>query len=249
LSEIGDLFWRLVDFFLHLDRHLQYLLAQYGNWTYLVLVGIVFCETGLVVTPFLPGDSLLFAAGAFAALGLLDLRWLLVLLTAAAIAGDSVNYWTGKALGPRLARGKGFRLIRQQHLERTHAYFERYGGRTILIARFVPIVRTIAPFVAGVGTMTYRRFMAYNVVGGVLWVASCTLAGYFFGNLPVVRDNFTLVILGIVAVSLVPGLIEVLRARRERNRADARVAAVVPEHPALPAPPAAGYEAAPAPEP
>lgn len=221
MADLFDWFLSLADAFLHIDRHLQVWLDQYGAWTLLLLAVVVFLETGVVVTPFLPGDSLLFTAGAFAATGALELGWVLVLLTAAAIAGDSVNYWIGKSLGPRMARGQGFRFIRQEHLDRTHRYFERYGGRTIVIARFVPIVRTLAPFVAGVGTMTYRRFMAYNVVGGMAWVVICTLAGYLFGNLPVVRDNFTLVILGIIAVSLLPGLFEIWRSRRSRSPASA----------------------------
>jgi membrane-associated protein len=177
----------------------------------------------LVVTPFLPGDSLLFACGAFAATGSFNLAWLMALLTVAAILGDTVNYWIGWASGPKLAREGKLRFVKQSHLDKTHAFFERYGGKTIIIARFVPIVRTFAPFVAGVGSMSYGRFMAYNVVGGIGWVVTCTLAGYFFGNLPVVRDNFSLVILGIIAVSLLPAVIEIARAwiARRRNRAGA----------------------------
>lgn len=212
------------DFFLHLDKHLGEIITQYGTSTYLILFAIVFCETGLVVTPFLPGDSLLFAAGAFAALGSLSLFWLIVLLTIAAILGDTVNYWIGHAIGPRLAAGQRFRLINPKHLERTHEFYERYGGKTIVIARFVPIVRTFAPFVAGVGQMSYGRFMSYNIFGGILWVVVCTVAGYFFGNLPVVKENFSLVILVIIAISLLPMVIELLLAWR-RNRA-ARAAAL-----------------------
>jgi membrane-associated protein len=213
-----DLLHQLVDFILHLDRHLSEIIRDYGVWTYLLLFLIVFCETGLVVTPFLPGDSLLFAAGAFAGLGALDLWLTLLLLTVAAIAGDTVNYWMGHLLGPRLFRGEKVRFLNPKHLERTHAFFERYGGKTIVIARFVPIVRTFAPFVAGVGSMTYRRFFLYNVVGGVLWVATCVLAGYWFGNIPVVKENFTLVILGIIVVSILPALFEVMRHRAQARR-------------------------------
>ncbi len=209
----------LLDLFLHLDRHLEGIIASYGGWTYLILFLIVFCETGLVVTPFLPGDSLLFAVGAFAALELLDLKLAFVLLVAAAILGDTVNYWVGRALGPRIVAGQKLRFIRQEHLDRTHAFFERYGGKTIIIARFVPIVRTFAPFVAGIGTMTYGRFMSYNVVGGIAWVAICVAGGYFFGNLPWVRDNFSLVALGIIAISLLPGVVEYLRHRRAAKAA------------------------------
>jgi membrane-associated protein len=209
-----DLLHQFVDIFLHLDKHLGQVIADYGTWTYLILFAIVFCETGLVVTPFLPGDSLLFAAGAFAALGSLSTLWLIVLLTVAAILGDTVNYWVGHFLGPRLSAGERFRLINPKHLERAHEFYERYGGKTIILARFVPIVRTFAPFVAGVGRMSYGRFMSYNVIGGVLWVSICVVAGYFFGNLAVVRDNFSLVILAIIGISVLPMLFEIVRARR-----------------------------------
>jgi membrane-associated protein len=213
-----ELLRQAVDLFLHLDEHLRSILEAYGGWTYAILFTVVFCETGLVVTPFLPGDSLLFAVGTFAAAGALDLWWSMLLLTAAAILGDTVNYWVGYALGPKLQREGKLRFVKREHLERTHRFYEKYGGKTIIIARFVPIVRTLAPFVAGVGSMTYGRFMSYNVIGGVAWVLLCTLGGYFFGNLPVVQDNFSLVILGIIAVSLLPGLFEIWRARRSRRR-------------------------------
>lgn len=209
----------LIDFILHLDKHLQEIIATYGGWTYLILFAIVFCETGLVVTPFLPGDSLLFAAGAFAALGALDLGLLMLLLIIAAVLGDTANYWIGHYLAPRLADGKRLRFIKQEHLDRTHQFFETYGGKTIIIARFVPIVRTFAPFVAGIGAMTYSRFMAYNVVGAVLWVLICSVAGYFFGNLPFVQNNFSLVILAIIVISVLPGVVEILRARAASRRA------------------------------
>ncbi len=207
----------LIDLFLHLDKHLAELAASYGGWTYGILFLIVFCETGLVVTPFLPGDSLLFAVGALAAIDVLDWKLATVLLIVAAILGDTVNYWVGRKLAPRLVAGEKIRFIRQQHLDKTHEFFERYGGKTIIIARFVPIVRTFAPFVAGVGAMTYRRFMSYNVIGGVVWVVSCMAAGYFFGNLPIVRDNFSLVVLGIIGVSLLPAVVEIVRHKMAKK--------------------------------
>jgi membrane-associated protein len=210
---------QLIDIFLHLDVHLRRILEQYGTWTYLILFLIVFCETGLVVTPFLPGDSLLFAAGAFAALGSLSLPMLLVLLAGAAILGDTVNYWVGHFLGARLLAAKRIRVVRPEHLAYTHEFFEKYGGKTIIFARFVPIVRTLAPFVAGLGTMSYGRFMSYNVIGGAAWVLICTVAGYLFGNVPFVQHNFSLVVLAIIVLSLVPGIWELYRARSLRRRA------------------------------
>jgi membrane-associated protein len=208
-----DLLKKLVDLFLHLDTHLSQVIAQYGTGTYLILFLIVFCETGLVVTPFLPGDSLLFAAGTFAALGQLDLWLMILLLAAAAVLGDTVNYWVGAAIGPRAFSGE-LRLLKKEHLDRTRAFYEKHGGKTIILARFVPIVRTFAPFVAGVGAMSYRHFLLYNIAGAVLWVGLLVPAGYFFGNIPVVRDNFTIVILAIVAISVMPVVVEALRGRR-----------------------------------
>jgi membrane-associated protein len=210
-----DLLPRIIDLFLHLDQHLGQLISQYGTWTHLILFLIVFCETGLVVTPFLPGDSLLFAAGTFAALGALDLWLVILLLIIAAIAGDTVNYWIGAYIGPRAFRGD-IRFLRKEYLDRTHAFYEKHGGKTIIMARFVPIIRTFAPFVAGVGAMSYPRFITYNVVGAVLWVGLFVLGGYFFGNISVVRENFTLVILAIIAISVLPIVVEALRARRRR---------------------------------
>ena len=208
-----DLLKQFADLFLHLDQHLSQVIAAYGGWTYLILFVIVFCETGLVVTPFLPGDSLLFAGGTFAALGALDVRLMILLLVAAAVLGDTVNYWVGAAVGPRAFSGE-LRFLKQAHLDRTRAFYARHGGKTIILARFVPIVRTFAPFVAGVGTMTYPRFLLYNVVGAVLWVGLLVPAGFFFGNIPVVRENFTLVILAIVALSVMPIAVEAVRGRR-----------------------------------
>ena len=208
----------VIELFLKLDKHLEKLTADYGGWTYAILFAIVFCETGLVVTPFLPGDSLLFAAGAIASLGTLDIGLLLVLLTVAAVLGDTVNYHLGKYLGPKVLRGEKSWLFNRKHLDRTHEFFERYGGKTIIIARFVPIVRTFAPFVAGVGSMSYRRFLAYNVIGGVIWVVGFTLAGYWFGQWPAVKRNFGLVIIGIIVISVLPAVFEFFRAKAESRR-------------------------------
>lgn len=204
----------LLDLFLHLDVHLQTVIQHYGLWTYVILFLIIFCETGLVVTPILPGDSLLFAAGAFAASGALDLTTLLGLLSVAAILGDAVNYTIGHFMGPKVFTQEDSRIFKKEYLERTHQFYETYGGKTIIIARFVPIVRTFAPFVAGVGSMTYWRFASYNVVGGILWITICTVAGYLFGNIPIVKQNFTLVIFAIIFISILPGLIEYLRQRQ-----------------------------------
>ncbi|BAK76119.1 DedA family protein [Pseudogulbenkiania sp. NH8B] len=203
----------LLDFVLHIDRHLAVLVAQYGPWIYLILFLIVFCETGLVVTPVLPGDSLLFVAGTLAATGGMNAHALVVTLIAAAVLGDSVNYTIGRRLGLSLM-ARFPRLLKQQYLDKTHAFYERHGGKTIILARFVPIVRTFAPFVAGAGAMSYRRFFAYNIIGGVLWVASFTYAGYLFGNLPVVKSNLEYLIFGIIFVSLLPGLVEIWRHKR-----------------------------------
>ena len=215
-----EFFKKLLDYVLHLNTHLDALVLQYGMWVYAILFLIVFCETGLVVTPFLPGDSLLFAVGALAAGGKLDIWLAMFTLLIAAIIGDKVNYGIGRFAGRQLAE-KFPRLIKKKHLDRTHAFYERYGGKTIIIARFVPIVRTFAPFVAGFGTMTYPRFMAFNVVGALLWVGLIVPAGYLFGNLPVVKNNFGLVVLGIIVVSMLPMVFEIVREwlRQRKNRA------------------------------
>ncbi|HSU83548.1 MAG TPA: DedA family protein [Thermoanaerobaculia bacterium] len=210
----------LLDFVLHLDKHLSPIIHEYGAWTYLLLFAIVFCETGLVVTPFLPGDSLLFAAGAFAANGSLSVWVLAAALIAAAILGDTANYWIGHFLGHRLLNARR-RVIKPEHLAYTHEFFEKYGGKTVIIARFVPIVRTFAPFVAGLGSMSYGRFMSYNVIGGTAWVLLCTFAGYWFGNLPFVQKNFSLVVLMIIFLSLLPAVWEVVQARRRARRSPA----------------------------
>jgi membrane-associated protein len=202
-------------------------IQSYGTWTYGLLFLIVFLETGLVVTPFLPGDSLLFAAGSFAAIEatvgghVLSLGLLLVLLSTAAILGDTVNYAIGHYLGPKVFHYEKSRLFNPEHLRRTHAFYEKYGGKTIIIARFVPIIRTFAPFIAGIGAMSYLRFLAYNVVGGLAWVAVCLFSGYFFGNLPFVRKNFSLVIIAIIVISVLPAVFEYLRHRAEARQAKA----------------------------
>jgi len=202
-----------LDLFLHIDRHLSEIIAQYGTWTYAILTAVVFCETGLVVTPFLPGDSLLFAAGALSALGSLDPRLLNLLLFVAVLAGDNLNYWIGRGIGPR-AFTEDSRFFRKAHLDRTHAFFERHGGKTVILARFIPILRTFTPFVAGIGAMTYRRFLAYSVAGGAVWVTAFIWAGYYFGNLPIVRANFGLVVLAIIGLSVLPIVFGILGERR-----------------------------------
>lgn len=213
---LSDLF----SLFLHLDRHLAELAGQYGSWIYGILFLIVFCETGLVVTPFLPGDSLLFAAGSLAAIGSMNIHLLFLLMAAAAILGNTVNYTVGRLLGEK-AFTPNARILKQDYLHRTHRFFERHGGKTIVITRFVPLVRTFAPFVAGAGGMSYGRFQAYNVAGGIVWTASFLYGGYFFGNLPVVKQNFSLVILAIIVLSLMPGVIEYWRHRRAGSDAAA----------------------------
>ena len=210
--ELLAFFW---DLLVHLDRHLGELVAQFGPWIYAILFAIIFCETGLVVTPFLPGDSLLFVAGGLAALGGMNVHLLVVLLVAAAILGDAVNYAVGRSLGRPLFTDRASRFPNPKHLERAHAFYERHGGKAIVIARFVPIVRTYVPFVAGMAEMSYPRFAFYNVAGALLWVVSLCYAGYFFGNLPWVKENLTLFIFGIIGVSLLPIVWAAVRARLE----------------------------------
>jgi membrane-associated protein len=209
-----ELLKSLIDILLHLDVHLDLVIRSYGFWTYGILFLIIFLETGLVVTPFLPGDSLLFAAGTFAALGSLDVVWVIILLSIAAVAGDTVNYWIGHASGPKVFSKEKSRLFNKEYLHRTHQFYEKYGGKTIIIARFVPIIRTFAPFVAGIGSMTYGRFIAYNVVGGIGWVIILVLGGYFFGNIPIIKRNFSFAIAAIIFLSILPGIIEFLRHRK-----------------------------------
>ncbi|MEO8224252.1 MAG: DedA family protein [Gammaproteobacteria bacterium] len=207
-----ELIPQFIDFVLHLNVHLDELVSSYGVWVYAILFLIIFCETGLVVLPFLPGDSLLFAAGAVAASGRLDILALCSLLIAAAVLGNAVNYWVGRLAGAEMQR-RFPRLIKPQHLARTRAYFERFGGKTIVIARFVPIVRTIAPFAAGVGEMPHLRFQGYSIAGSLLWVLLLVPAGYFFANVPVVKENFSVVIIGIIIVSILPAIVEFVRER------------------------------------
>ena len=201
-----------VDVVLHLDVHLLALTQQYGVWVYAILFLIIYCETGLVITPFLPGDSLLFVAGALCGMGALQLEWLVPLLILAAFSGDNTNYWIGRLAGiPLLKRAN--RLIKREHLDKTHAFYEKHGGKTIIFARFLPIVRTFAPFVAGIGLMRYRLFVLFSALGSVLWIGSLSVAGYFFGNIPVVKDNLTAIILGIIVLSLLPAFREAIRRR------------------------------------
>lgn len=209
-----DLIMYLIDLFLHLDKYLPQVVQTYGAWTYAILFAIIFMETGLVVTPFLPGDSLLFAAGAVAAIGGLNVHGLFVLVAVAAILGDTANYWIGHKVGPRAFSGN-VRFLKKEYLDRTHQFYEKYGGKAIVLARFVPIVRTFAPFVAGVGSMTYSHFILYNVFGGIVWAALFTYMGYFFGNLPFIKSNFEFVIIAIILISLMPAVIEYLRNRNK----------------------------------
>jgi membrane-associated protein len=208
-----DLLTAFIDIVLHLDAHLLKLTAEYGVWVYAILFLIIFCETGLVVTPFLPGDSLLFVAGALCGMGALQLEWLIPLLILAAFSGDNTNYWIGRLVGMKLLKRTNG-LIKREHIDKTHAFYEKHGGKTIIFARFLPIVRTFAPFVAGIGLMRYRLFMLYSALGSVAWIAGLTVAGFLFGNIPLVKDNLTLIILGIIVLSILPALGEVIRHHR-----------------------------------
>ena len=208
----------LFDIFMHLDRHLGSVIQDYGIWTYLILFLIIFCETGLVVTPILPGDSLLFAAGAFAAIGAFNVMWLFGLLSVAAVAGDTLNYWIGCYLGPKVFHKEHVRFLNREYLDKTHQFYDKHGGKTIIIARFMPIIRTFAPFVAGVGKMTYAHFISYNVIGGILWIATFVFGGYYFGNIPLVKRNFTVVIAAIIILSVMPGIIGFLRHKFRTSR-------------------------------
>jgi len=220
----------LIDLFVNLDEHLSLVITRYGTWTYLILFLVIFMETGLVVTPFLPGDSLLFAAGTFAALGALNITLMFLLLFAAAVLGDTVNYWIGRRIGPRVFEMNS-RWLKREYLERTHRFYERHGGKTIFLARFIPIIRTFAPFVAGVGEMSYGRFLAYNVVGGLVWTAGFTFLGYFFGNIPIVRENFSFVVVGIIFISVLPIVYEFIASQLRGRRARAESAAASPRKP------------------
>jgi membrane-associated protein len=207
----------MLDLILHLDTHLLALVHDYGVWVYAILFAIIFAETGLVVAPFLPGDSLLFVTGALCGMGSLELQVLLPLLLLAAFGGDNTNYWIGRLLGLRLLTHASPRFIKHEHLEKTHLFFDKHGGKTIIFARFLPIIRTFAPFVAGIGTMTYRSFVMFSALGSLAWISSLTLAGYFFGNIPVIKNNLTLMIVGIIFVSFIPALLEFLRHRRQAS--------------------------------
>jgi len=212
-----ELITHYIQVFLHLDRYLSLIIQEYGFWTHLILFCIIFCETGLVVTPFLPGDSLLFAAGTFAACGALELTVVLSVISVAAIAGDTINYWFGFLAGPTMLERKKIRWVRKEYLDQAHQFYEKYGGKTIVLARFIPIIRTFAPFVAGIGTMAYSRFLLYNIIGGMFWVIAMTLLGFFFGNIPMVRKNFSFVIVIIIMISILPGVIEAIRQRRQTH--------------------------------
>ncbi len=212
-----ELILKLLDIFLHLDEYLGAVIQEYGTLAYLFLFFVVFMETGFVVTPFLPGDSLIFAAGTFAGLGSLNPFVIFGLLGLAAILGDTVNYWIGHYIGPRAFSGN-IRFLKKEYLDRTHAFYEKHGGKTIILARFIPIIRTFAPFVAGVGAMTYGKFIAYNIIGGLAWVAIFTFIGYFFGNLPIVQDNFSLVIIAIILISVMPAVIEFVKEKLRQRK-------------------------------
>ncbi|HOW56661.1 MAG TPA: DedA family protein [Smithellaceae bacterium] len=209
-----DIILNFFDFFIHLDKYLPVIIERFGIWIYVIVFLVVFCETGLVVTPILPGDSLLFALGAFAALGALNIDLLLLLLCLAAIGGDTVNYSIGHFIGPKVFHYEDSRFFKKHYLIKTHEFYEKHGGKTIIIARFMPIIRTFAPFVAGIGAMSYSKFILYNIVGGVAWVCIFLLGGYWFGNVPAVKNNFTVVIVAIVIISVLPGVIEYFRQRR-----------------------------------
>ncbi|ADE11201.1 DedA family protein [Sideroxydans lithotrophicus] len=210
-----DLLTSFFDIVLHLDAHLLVLVQQYGMWIYAILFGIIFAETGLVVAPFLPGDSLLFVTGALCGMGSLELHILMPLLMLAAFGGDNTNYWIGRLLGLRLLNSVNQRFIKHEHLEKTHRFFDKHGGKTVLFARFLPIIRTFAPFVAGIGTMSYRLFLMFSALGSLAWIGSLTLSGYFFGNIPIIKNNLTLMILVIIFISFIPAIFEFLRRRRQ----------------------------------
>jgi membrane-associated protein len=213
-----ELISSFIDIVLHLDSHLLALVHEYGMWVYGILFGIIFAETGLVIAPFLPGDSLLFVIGALCGMGSLELQVAMPLLILAAFMGDNTNYWVGRLLGLRLLNHPSQRLIKHEHLEKTHAFYEKHGGKTIIFARFLPIIRTFAPFVAGIGVMNYRLYLMFSILGGVAWIGSLILAGYFFGNIPVIKNNLTLMVIGIVFVSFVPAIREFIKHRRQRTQ-------------------------------
>ena len=217
-----EFFSFIIDFILHIDQHLTELAAQYGVWIYAILFLIIFCETGLVVMPLLPGDSLLFAAGSIAAIGKMNIHLMVVLLIIAAILGDAVNFMVGKYFGEKLFSNPNSKIFKQSHLQKTQQFYAKHGGKTIILARFIPIVRTFAPFVAGMGHMSYHHFLAYNVIGGVLWVTIFSYLGYFFGNMDIVKDNLSLVLVAIIVLSILPAIIEIIRHKRAANKAGAQ---------------------------
>ena len=217
-----EFFSFIIDFILHIDQHLTELAAQYGAWIYGILFLIIFCETGLVVMPLLPGDSLLFAAGSIAAIGKMNIHLMVVLLIIAAILGDAVNFMVGKYFGEKLFSNPNSKIFKQSHLQKTQQFYAKHGGKTIIMARFIPIVRTFAPFVAGMGHMSYHHFLAYNVIGGVLWVTIFSYLGYFFGNMDIVKDNLSLVLVAIIVLSILPAIIEIIRHKRAANKAGAQ---------------------------
>lgn len=218
IQQAIDLGFKLFDFFLHLDKYLGSIISTYGTLTYFILFAVIFCETGLVVTPFLPGDSLLFTVGTFSALGALDITTVSTLLVAAAIIGDNLNYWIGRYVGPKVFSKESSKLLNKKHLEKTKLFFEKYGTKAIIIARFMPIIRTFTPFIAGVGAMYYPKFLVFDIIGGLVWVLSFTLGGYFFGNIPVVKQNFTIVIMAIIIISVMPAAIEFFKAWRANKK-------------------------------
>ncbi len=215
-----ELLTQFIDIILHLDRHLNWLIQNYENWIYLILFLIIFCETGLVITPFLPGDSLLFVAGTIAASGAMDVQFLVILLMLAAFSGDNTNYWIGRYLGPRIFTRTDSRILNRKHLEKTNRFYEKHGGKTIIFARFLPIFRTYVPFVAGIGRMVYTRFMTYSAIGSFFWINSFIFGGYFFGNVPIVKNNLSFFILGIVLISVIPGVIQFTRNWLEKRKAN-----------------------------
>lgn len=206
-----------LDIVLHLDTHLLSLIQQYGEWVYAILFLIIFAETGLVIAPFLPGDSLLFVAGALCGMGSMELQVLMPLLMLAAFSGDNTNYWIGRLVGNKLVHRANSRFIRREHLDKTHAFYEKHGGKTVMFARFLPIIRTFAPFVAGIGLMRYRLFLLFSALGSIAWISGMTLAGYFFGNIPLIKNNLTLMVLAIIVISLLPAIREFIRHRRQRG--------------------------------
>jgi membrane-associated protein len=214
-----DLLAAFMDIILHLDAHLLALTQQYGVWVYAILFLIIYSETGLVIAPFLPGDSLLFVAGALCGMGALQLEWLAPLLVLAAFSGDNTNYWVGRLVGMSLLKHASDRLIKREHIDKTHAFYERHGGKTVILARFLPIIRTFAPFVAGLGMMRYRKFVLFSALGSMAWIGSLTVAGYLFGNIPVVKNNLTLIIVGIIVISLLPAISEFIRHRKSKQSA------------------------------